>query len=154
MWLAEKKGQRPPLAARTLDEYAKWVSAYVEGTDYGRLTITAASNVVRGEQHLQGIANGTHKKSARGGGEGAMRSARKVLHGLVDTAHRHGAIPSPVRFRLQGRTVEDDRRSVDTERAFTREELRKVQEPADAKKSDVGDLVAFLSYMGAASPGR
>ncbi|MDN4175581.1 site-specific integrase [Nocardioides sp. SOB77] len=148
VWLGEKRAQRPPLSDRTLDEYAKWVGAYVEGTDYGRLTITAAANVIRGEQHLRAVANGEHKKSARGGGEGAMRSARKVLHGLMDTAYRHGAIPSPVRFRLQGRTVKDDRRQIDTERAFTPEELRRVQETADASASDVGDLVAFLSVMG------
>lgn len=77
-----------------------------------------------------------------------MRSARKVLHGIVDTALRHGAIPHQVRFRLQGRTVESDRRKIDTDRAFTREELRKVQAVADASKSDVGDLVAFLSVLG------
>lgn len=148
VWLTEKASQRPALSARTLEEYAKWVGAYVDGTAYGRLTITAAANVVRGEQHLQAIANGTHKKAARGGGEGAMRSARKVLHGLMDMGHRHGAIPSPVRFRLQGRTAKDDRRGVDTDRAFTREELRTVQAAADASPSDVGDLVAFLSVMG------
>lgn len=148
VWLDEKKTQRPALSSRTLEEYAKWVGAYVTDTDYGRLTITAAANVVRGEQHLQAVANGTHKKTARGGGEGAMRSARKVLHGLMDTAHRHGAIPATVRFRLQGRTVKDDRRGVDTDRAFTREELRTVQASADASRSDVGDLVAFLSVMG------
>lgn len=148
VWLAEKRTQRPRLAERTLEEYEKWVGAYINGTDYGRLTITAAANLVRGEQHLRSIANGTHKRSARGGGEGAMRSARKVLHGIMDTAHRHGAIPSPVRFRLQGRTVKDDRRGVDTERAFTPEELQAVRARADASRSDVGDLVAFLSVMG------
>jgi integrase len=148
VWLTEKRSQRPALAQRTLDEYAKWVAAYIKGTDYGCLTITAASNVVRGEQHLQAIANGKHKRTARGGGEGAMRSARKVMHGIMDTAHRHGALPSPVRFRLQGRTVTDERRQIDTDRAFTPADLRKVQAAADASRSDIGDLVAFLSVMG------
>lgn len=60
----------------------------------------------------------------------------------------HGAMPSPVRFRLQGRTWQDDRRAIDTARAFTTAELRAVQATADASTADVGDRVAFLSYMG------
>lgn len=148
VWLDEKRAQRPRLAARTLDEYEKWVSAYVTGTDYGRLKISAAANVVRGEQHLRAVANGQHKPTSRGGGEGAMRSARKVLHGIMDTAHRHGATPHPVRFRLQGRTATDERDRIDTARAFTRDELARVQETADAHGADVGDLVAFLTALG------
>lgn len=148
VWLDEKRAQRPRLATRTLDEYAKWVSAYVTGTEYGSLRIGPASNVVRGEQHLRAVANGQHKSTSRGGGEGAMRSARKVLHGIMDTAHRHGAIPSPTRFRLQGRTVTDERDRIDTGRAFTREELAQVQTVADAHTADVGDLVAFLTALG------
>lgn len=147
VWLAEKRAQRPALSQRTLDEYAKWVAAYIDGTTYGRLTITAAAKVVRGEEHLRAIANGQHGKG-NGGGEGAMRSARKVLHGITDTALRHGAIPHQVRFKLQGRTIEDDRRKIDTDRAFTRAELRAVQAEADRSSADVGDLVAFLSALG------
>lgn len=148
VWLNEKRTQRPALAARTITEYEKWVNAYINGTKYGRLNITAAAKTTRGEDHLRDVANGQHKPSSRGGGEGAMRSARKVMHGIMDTALRHGAIPHQVRFRLQGRTVEDDRRRIDTDRAFTREELRLVQTVADASTSDVGDLVAFLSALG------
>lgn len=118
VWLSEKRSQRPALAQRTLDEYAKWVGAYVNGTAYGRLTIAAAANVVRGEQHLQAVANGTHKSSARGGGEGAMRSARKVLHGLTDAAYRHGAIPSPSASACRvGRSRMVDARSTRDERS-------------------------------------
>lgn len=148
VWLNEKRTQRPALAARTIVEYEKWVSAYVNGTKYGRLTVTAAAKATRGEEHLRDVANGLHKASSRGGGEGAMKSARKVMHGMMDTALRHGAIPHQVRFRLQGRTVEDERRRIDTDRAFTREELWQVQALADASGSDVGDLVAFLSALG------
>lgn len=148
VWLADKQAQRPPLAQRTLDAYAKWVNAYVTGTSYARLRIGPATNVVRGEEHLRAIANGQHKTGNRGGGEGAMRSARKVLHGITETAHRHGAIPHPTRFRLQGRTVEDDRDRIDTERVFTQDELAKVQTVADAHTGDMGDLVAFLTALG------
>lgn len=148
VWLNEKQAQRPALAEKTLHEYAKWVSAYINGTSYGRLKIGAAANVVRGEQHLRDVANGEHKSTSRGGGEGAMKSARKVLHGLTDTAHRHGAIPHPTRFRLQGRTTDDGRDKIDTERVFTHDELAAVQAVADARTSDVGDLVAFLTALG------
>lgn len=159
VWLREKEHQRPPLAPRTLEEYAKWVHAYITGTDFERLTIGAAANQARAEEYLRQVANGTHRprppKKANGhhrrkaqGGEGAMKAARKVLRGIFDTAHLHGAIPNAVALRQQGRTVEDDRRRVDTDRAFTREELRAVQEEADKSSADVGDLVAFLSAFG------
>lgn len=148
VWLESKRAQHPALSATTVKAYDKWVSAYIVGTSYGRLKIGPASNVVRGEQHLREVANGAHKASQRGGGEGAMRSARKVLHGIMDTAHRHGAIASPTRFKLQGRTVEDERARIDTDRAFTREEMRQVQAEADSRSADVGDLVAFLSALG------
>lgn len=148
VWLEEKHAQRPSLAGRTLDEYAKWVATYISGTSYGRMKIEHAAKAVRGEQHLREVANGQHKASSRGGGEGAMRSARKALHGIMDTAYRHGAISHPVRFRLQGRTVDDDRSRIDTERAFTRAELAMVQTEADASSADVGDLVAFLTALG------
>jgi integrase len=148
VWLDEKRAQRPRLASRTVEEYGKWVGAYVNGTTYGRLAIASAAKPARGEAHLRDVANGTHKPSSRGGGEGAMRSARKVLHGIMDTALHHEAIPHRVRFRLQGRTVETDRRRIDTDRAFTREELSRVQAVADASSADVGDLTAFLSALG------
>ncbi|GAA1736226.1 site-specific integrase [Aeromicrobium alkaliterrae] len=148
VWLSEKQAQRPALAEKTLSEYAKWVSAYITGTAYGSLKIGAAANVVRGEQHLRDVANGQHKSTSRGGGEGAMKSARKVLHGITDTAHRHGAIPHPTRFRLQGRTADEGRDKIDTERVFTHDELVEVQAVADAHTADMGDLVAFLTALG------
>lgn len=148
VWLSEKHAQRPTLAEKTLNEYAKWVSAYITGTAYGRLKIGAAANVVRGEQHLRDVANGQHKTTSRGGGEGAMKSARKVLHGITDTAHRHGAIPHPTKFRLQGRTTDEGRDKIDTERVFTHEELAEIQAVADAHTADMGDLVSFLTALG------
>jgi len=148
VWLSDKRAQRPALSQRTLAEYTKWVNAYITGTSYGRLKIGAAANVVRGEQHLRDVADGRHKATSRGGGEGAMRSARKVLHGITATAHRHGAIAQPTRFRLQGRTIGDDRERIDTERAFTLDELTAVQAVADVHGADMGDLVAFMSALG------
>jgi integrase len=148
VWLQEKRSQRPALAEKTLDGYSKWVNAYIAGTKYGRLKISAGANIVRGEQHLREVANGQYKAGNRGGGEGAMKSARKVMHGIMDTAHRHGAIPQSTRFRLQGRTIADDRHQIDTDRAFTREEMIAVQTVADAHAADVGDLVAFMSALG------
>lgn len=155
VWLREKASELPALADRTLVEYRKWVRAYIDDTSYGRTKISAAANQARGEEHLRLVANGLHKPIPAGtedkhrGGNGAMTSARKVMHGVMDTAARHGAIPHPVKFKRQTRTVESLRdRTIDTDRAFTSEELRHLQEAADAGHRDLGDLVAFLSVVG------
>lgn len=146
------------LAPSTLEQYAGNVSRYIEGSTIEHLTVVQVNNVARIESWLEGIADNN--------GEGAARSARKILSGVLALAERRGAIPVSVMHRVEtpGAKVgsagdskcndtecdyECGKRHLNTRRAFTLAEAVAVQEQADASRADVGDLAAFLFSTGA-----
>lgn len=98
-------------------------------------------------------------------GNVAAQQSRKVLSGILDLAERVEAIPASVMRRVElpaaapgstgDRTCRDPEDCDfncggrhDTKRAFTFEEMKRIQRNADASPADIGDLVAFLFGTG------
>lgn len=161
LWIDYCKRQRTggkSLATSTLEQYEGNVSRYLKGSTVEHLTIVQANNVARIEAWLEHIADNN--------GEGAAKSARKILSGVLALAERRGAIPMSVMQRVEtpgakAGSVGDSKcsdlecdyecgkRHLNTRRAFTMAEATAVQAAADASQADVGDLAAFLFGTGA-----
>jgi integrase len=163
VWLARKRNQRKrgggALSPVTLADYEGYVSRVIKGSAIGTLTVSQANSVAVIEQWLTEIANTR--------GNVAALQSRKVLGGILTLAERLDAIPASVMRRVElpvaapgsvgDRSCRDPEdcdgncggRHLDTRRAFTLEEMRRVQRAADASGADVGDLVAFLFGTGA-----
>lgn len=162
IWLSRKRTQRKrgggALSPITISDYEGYVNRVIRGTHLGALTVAEVNSVVVIEAWLAVIANTR--------GNVAAQQSRKVLSGILDLAERVDAIPASVMRRVQlpaaapgtagDRSCRDPEdcdftcggRHLDTKRAFTRDELHRIQANADAATSDIGDLVAFLFGTG------
>lgn len=154
-WLDWK--EREGRSANTMRDYRGYVKNSIIASELAELTVTQANDVARVEAWLTSISDER--------GETAARQSRKVLSGIMSLAERRGAIPASVLHRVRtprakaGTTgdrkcrdsecdFECGKRHLDTTRAFTREEARRVQDAADRAQADVGDLSAFLFGTG------
>lgn len=166
-----KRGKRRALS--TMAQYRANVDRYITCTcEPGRrshgerkyplasLTLAQVNDVGRVETWLAQVAD-AH-------GKGAATSARKMLSGILNFAARRGAIPASV-IRTHEISTPDakagatgdrhctdsecdydcGRRHLDTDRAFTLEEVSRVLVAAEAMGPDMSDLVAFLYLTGA-----
>ena len=161
LWLEAAKRKRvrgKPLAPRTLEQYAANVTRYVERSPIATRKLAAANNVSLIEHWLAAIAD-AH-------GSGAAQSARKVLSNTLAHAERQGAIAASVMSRVQTpapsagsagdrKCLDPDcdldcgKRHLDTRRAFTPAEVRRLFAAAEADDSaDVADLLRFLFGTG------
>lgn len=162
VWLTRKRSQRKrgggALAPRTIADYEGYVSRVITGQPIGALTVTQVNSVVVIEEWLAEVANTR--------GNMAAQQSRKVLSGILSLAERVDAIPASVMRRVElpaaapgtkgdrsCRNPEDcdftcGGRHLDTRRAFTAEEMHRIQTNADASTADIGDLVAFLFGTG------
>lgn len=162
IWLTRKRNQRKrgggALAAITIADYEGYVSRVVQGSAIGALTVSQVNSIAVIEQWLTDIANTR--------GNVAALQSRKVLGGILTLAERLDAIPASVMRRVElpvaapgsagDRSCRDPEdcdgncggRHLDTRRAFTIEEMMRVQLAADASGADIGDLVAFLFGTG------
>lgn len=161
LWLdaAKRKLVRgKPLGPRTLEQYAGNLSRYIEGSSIGTRKLSSANNVSVIECWLADIAD-AH-------GNGAAQSARKVLSNTLAHSERQGAIAASVMGRVQTpsasigssgdrKCLDPDcdldcgRRHLDTRRAFTEPEVRRLFAAADASDgADIADLLRFLFGTG------
>lgn len=162
LWLEAAKRKRvrdKPLSPRTLEQYEGNLRRYVVGTSIGARRLAKANNVSVIEQWLATIAD-NH-------GNGAATSARRVLSNLLSHAERHGAIPASVMSRVQTPSaaigtkgdrkctntdcdLDCGKRHLDTKRAFTESEVRRLFEvTAASDPADIADLMHFLFGTGA-----
>ena len=161
LWLdaAKRKLVRGrPLAPRTLEQYAGNLSRYIEGSSIGTRKLSSANNVSVIESWLADIAD-AH-------GNGAAQSARKVLGDALAHSERQGAIAASVMGRVQTParasarpatgsasiptvTSTAGRRHLDTRRAFTEPEARRLFAAVDASDgADIADLLRILFGTG------
>ena len=163
IWLTRKRNQRKrgggALAPITIADYEGYVGRVIKGSAIAALTVSQVNSIAVIEQWLTEIANTR--------GNVAALQSRKVLGGILTLAERVDAIPASVMRRVElpvaaagtagdrsCRDLEDcdgncGGRHLDTRRAFTIEEIKRVQRAADASSADIGDLVAFLFGTGA-----
>ena len=162
LWLARKRSQRKrgggALSPTTIADYEGYVHRVITGTPLGSMSVAQVNSVAAIEEWLAEVANTR--------GNVAAQQSRKVLSGILELAERVEAIPASVIRRVhlpaaapgsQGdrscREPEDcdftcGGRHLDTKRAFTGEEMQRIQRKADESTSDIGDLVAFLFGTG------
>lgn len=155
-WLDWK--QREGLRQATVDEYAGYIARTLETGSLSTLTVGQANDVGRIEAWLAETADQR--------GHSAAKQARKVLSGVLKLAERRGAVPASVMSRVEtpkpragstgDRRCRDadcdytcDKRHLDTNRAFTKQEARSVIRACKASRADIGDLAAFLFGTGA-----
>ena len=163
LWLVRKRGQRKrgggALSPTTIADYQGYINRVIKGTPLAAMSVGQVNSVAVIEGWLTDVANTR--------GNVAAQQSRKVLSGILDLAERVEAIPASVMRRVQlpaaAPGTEGDRscrdpedcdfncggRHLDTKRAFTADEMKRVQTNADASTADVGDLVAFLFGTGA-----
>lgn len=155
-WFDTKERER--LSSNTLRDYRGYIDRTIKLGALSRMSISEANDVARIEAWLTEVADER--------GATAAKQARKVLSGILALAERRGAISSSVMHRVKTprakagsvgdrKCLDPDcdydcgKRHLDTDRAFTVEEVVRVQAVADAGKADVGDLAAFLFSTGA-----
>ena len=161
LWLeaaARKRVRGRPLARSTLEQYAGNLRRYIVGSPIATRKLATANNVSVIEHWLAGIAD-AH-------GNGAAQSARKILSNTLAHAERHGAIAASVMGRVQTpspsvgsagdrKCLDPDcdldcgKRHLDTRRAFTEAEARRLFDAAGADDcADIADLLRFLFGTG------
>jgi integrase len=163
LWLARKRGQRKrgggALSPTTIGDYEGYINRVIKGTPLAAMSVAQVNSVAVIEDWLTDVANTR--------GNVAAQQSRKVLGGILDLAERVEAIPASVMRRVELPVAapgsDGDRscrnpeecdfdcggRHLDTKRAFTPDEMKRVQHHADTSTADVGDLVAFLFGTGA-----
>lgn len=163
LWLLRKRGQRKrgggALSPTTIADYEGYINRVIRGTPLAAMSVAQVNAVAVIEEWLTDVANTR--------GTVAAQQSRKVLGGILDLAERVEAIPASVMRRVElpaaapgsegDRSCRDPEdcdfgcggRHLDTQRAFTSDEMKRVQRNADASAADVGDLVAFLFGTGA-----
>lgn len=163
LWLARKRSQRKrgggALSPTTISDYEGYINRVIKGTQLAPMPVAQVNSVAVIEAWLTEVANTR--------GNVAAQQSRKVLSGILDLAERLDAIPTSVMRRVElpaaapgsagDRTCRDPEdcdfncggRHLDTQRAFTLEEMKRIQRNADASTADIGDLVAFLFGTGA-----
>lgn len=168
-WKARQVERGKRITPRTMRDYEGYVLRTITGgtvvtgkvwpaNPLSTLPLSEVNNLSRLEGWLARIAD-DH-------GETAAEQSKKVMSGILGLAERREAIPASVvkRVKLPGATpgsagdskcrdpecdYDCGKRHLDTRRAFSAEELVIVQETADARRCDVGDLTAFLFGTGA-----
>ncbi len=167
VWLDQQQRKRRngrTLSPNTLSQYSAGVERYVIGSAIEHLPLSKANDINRISKWLSDIAD---KR-----GEGAARSARKVLSGTLALAEQRGAIPISVMHRVStpgasggsagDRMCRDDvcdrdcgKRHSGKRRALTAEQARAVFDVLANESrygigaTDVADLVHFLFGTGA-----
>jgi len=157
VWLDDN--DRRELSASTRQQYADNARRYVLAYPVANATLSAVNTVNVLATWLAEIAD-EH-------GEGAAKSARKIMGGVLGIAESRDAIAVSVMSRVKlprakagsagaerkCRDSECDydcgRLHNDTKRALTRQELQSIMAVADSRDSDVADVIAFLFGTGA-----
>ncbi|KRF22923.1 hypothetical protein ASG91_16245 [Phycicoccus sp. Soil802] len=157
IWLAQIQRADSGLSPRTVDDYSRSFSRYIDakGSPVRGLTL-AQLDASRLRAFLQGLADDR--------GTGAAKSARAALSGILGLAVSDGVLPAdPLRSVRPVKQEPSLRRSTvrDHTRAFTRQERDHVVShlyklagealhPSTQRKAyAVADLVAFLAGTGA-----
>lgn len=143
-WLSHEV-ERSDRADSTKAQYKDNVARYIDGSDIAALSLREANSVAVLEGFLQGIADRN--------GEGAAKTARKLISGTFGLAVRHGALTANASREVRPAKRSEAKPSHhDTSRAFTREERAHLLAVADADpreaSQDVADLLYFLAGTG------
>jgi integrase len=156
IWLEERT--RDNLSPGTHSAYQGSVNRVINTDAIGDMALVAVNNLTVIEDWLRRVADQRGAQSAK--------QARTLLSGILGLAERRGAIPGSVVGRAKtpkpkpgttgDRKCKDpdcdydcEQRHLDTKRAFTQDEVRRVLTAARSHPADIGDLALFLFTTGA-----